>query len=201
MEQSFFITGTDTNVGKTFISALLCLGLQAHYWKPIQTGLEMDRLTIKTMTDLPDHFFFEESYHLQSPLSPHAAAKLENVEIDLSTIQKPLVPRLIIEGAGGVAVPINPTHMMDDLILQLKIPALIVARSTLGTINHTLLTIRQLEKKQIPIYGIVLNGPKNPGNKEAIEYYGKHKVVAEVEFTKDLSPKNLQQIFHSEFNL
>lgn len=178
MVKALFVTGTDTDVGKTVVSAALTHGLKAVYWKPIQTGEVSDAEWVGKMTG---RVCLPEVYRLKAPLSPHAAAELEGVSITLKGIQLPSARPLVVEGAGGVMVPLNERELMRDLIKQLALPALIVARSTLGTINHTLMTLLALREYQIPILGVVMNGPKNRGNREAIEYYGKVKVIGEVE--------------------
>ncbi len=186
LPRTLFVTGTDTGVGKTLVSAVLMLGLKASYWKPVQTGVE-DSLSdidwIKEATQLQGKFFIKEQFSFQRPLSPHAAAFLEGKKIDFSMFQLPIVSTeyLIVEGAGGLMVPLDDKHFMIDLIKKLNLPALIVARSSLGTINHTLLSLEQPRNYKVPILGVVLNGPKNPLNKEAIEMYGKVKVIAEIE--------------------
>jgi dethiobiotin synthetase len=199
-----FVTGTDTDIGKTFICALLALGLQAGYWKPIQSGSREGNDTdwIKKATLLPDSHFFPENYCLTEPLSPHAAAAIDGVEIDLSTIRLPEKGRLshlFIEGAGGLMVPLNKRHLVADLIKHLKLPVLVVAKSGLGTINHSLLTLEQLRRQEIPILGMILNGPKNPVSKQAIQEYGNVEVIAEVERLEKISPTTLKQTFDNLF--
>ncbi len=202
LPSKLFISGTDTNVGKTVVSALLTVGFQGCYWKPIQSGAKegRDRDWVKSMTQLPAHHFFEENYCLQEPLSPHAAAALEAVEIKLDHLELPKAERpLFVEGAGGVLVPLNQRELMIDLIDHLKLPVLLVARSSLGTINHTLLTLHLLRSRQIPVAGVVLNGPPNPSNRHAIEFYGSVPVVAELPVIENLSFKTIRNSFESYF--
>lgn len=199
-----FITGTNTDIGKTVVSAVLVAGLRAHYWKPIQSGLVdgTDTNWIEAHTDIPQSHIHKETYSLQQPLSPHAAAVIDNVEISLDAFSLPLVPEedfLIVEGAGGVLVPINKKYFMLDLIERLGTPVLIVADSELGTINHSLLTIRQLHDRNIEIAGVVMNGPQNQGNKEAIEFYGNVEVIAEIEPLEELNPEALADCFTRNF--
>lgn len=180
-----FVTGTDTGVGKTLVSAILTLGLNAGYWKPIQCGIapQTDSEWVKQITGLSHHHFFPEAYKLTQPLSPHAAALHENIKIDLRAIVEPDFKQshLIMEGAGGVLVPLNENDFMIDLIAKLQVPVLVVARSSLGTINHTLLTLQALRARAIPILGIVLNGLKNESNRKAIMNYGQVDIIAELE--------------------
>ncbi|CCB86305.1 MULTISPECIES: dethiobiotin synthase [Parachlamydia] len=197
----FFVTGTGTDVGKTVVSAILTYGLKAAYWKPIQTGSEYgtDTFFVKKATQLPDHHFFSEAYCFSKPLSPHAAAKLEGVEIDLDLIKIPQtsLPHLILEGAGGILVPLNSDQTLLDLLRLLNIPILIVASTTLGTINHTLMTIECLRNAGISILGVVMNGPKNDVNAHAISHYGKVTILAEIEPLASVSPQHLLHAYQA----
>ena len=197
---AFFITGTDTEVGKTFVSAVLAIGLKAHYWKPIGTGLypHTDNQWVQEKTGLPDEHFFPEAYLFKDHVSPHLAAKQEGVNINIEKIQIPNErpwQQLIVEGAGGIMVPINDSQMVLDLIQHLNLPTIVVSRSTLGTINHTLLTVEKLREKDIDVLGIIMNGPKNPENRLAIEKYGRISVLAEFEPIAHIGAQNLKQLF------
>ena len=198
LPKRIFVTGTSTDIGKTVVSGILVAGLAAHYWKPIQTGLIDGTDSDWIRRHVGTENVHKETYLLQEPLSPHAAAALEDVEIELAAFSLPAVPAeqtLIVEGAGGILVPINQTHYMIDLIQMLRIPVVIVADSRLGTINHTLLTLRQLREQQIPIVGVVMNGVKNAGNRDAIESYGDVEVLAEIEPLTELTPSSLTACF------
>lgn len=204
--KAFFVTGTDTDVGKTFVCAVLMAGLAAGYWKPVQSGIDegSDTEWIKRVTGLPAPRFFPERWRLNAPLSPHAAAKRDGVRIALSDFSLPdfkPMPHLIVEGAGGLMVPINEEHFMLDLIRHLGLPVLLVARSTLGTINHTLLSLAQLERSGLDVFGVVLNGPKNAGNRRAIEHYGGSPVIAEIEPLKTIDPQCLAAAYHKSIEL
>jgi dethiobiotin synthase len=180
MNSDFFITGTDTNVGKTVLSALLCAALDAAYWKPIQTGalLDRDRLTVEALADLPKDRMIDEVYMFNAPVSPHLAAELAGTRIDADRIRRPdTANRLIIEGAGGILVPINESALMLNLIGQLGTPVIIASRTSLGTINHTLLTVTCLRAASIQITGVVLIGDENRDNRRAIERYGNVPVI------------------------
>ncbi|GAB4134854.1 MAG: dethiobiotin synthase [Cyanobacteria bacterium J069] len=200
----FFIAGTDTNVGKTVVSALLTLGLNAAYWKPIQSGLDpiSDTNYVRQVTGLDDSHFYKERFSLTQPLSPHAAAAIDGVSIHLSDFEMPTgLPHryLIIEGAGGLMVPLNDQDFVIDLIKQFQLPVCLVARSTLGTINHTLLSISQLRRMEIPILGVILNGPKNEGNRAAIAHYGNVPILAELELLDEINPATLKRTFDQLF--
>ncbi|WP_339045229.1 dethiobiotin synthase [Candidatus Mesenet endosymbiont of Agriotes lineatus] len=186
-----FITGTDTNVGKTLISSWICLHTGYSYFKPIQTGVDKDS---DVVSKLANTNIYEESYIYKSPLSPHLAASLENGSIDISRINLPKERNLIVEGAGGILVPIDQTTFMVDLIKKLNIPVILVARSTLGTINHTLLSLEALRTRSISILGVILNGPHNQDNLNAVEFYGKVQVLASVPKLQEVSKKSLMQL-------
>ena len=175
---AIFITGTDTNIGKTVISTWIGKNLNCEYWKPIQCG-DLDNSDSKTVTSLANITVHPESYKFALPLSPHLAAQKTGEKIDPEKIIKPSISSLIVEGAGGIMVPINDEYQMIDLIFELDLPVIIVARSTLGTINHTCLTVQALKNEGIPILGVIMNGPLNPDNKSSIEKYADVEVLFE----------------------
>ncbi|CAA7626514.1 dethiobiotin synthase [Magnetospirillum sp. UT-4] len=177
-----FVTGTDTEIGKTLVSAWLVKAWAAEYWKPVQTGAA-DTADFDTVAQLvPDATIHPSAYVLQAPLSPHEAARRERVRIDLSAFTLPAAARpLVVEGAGGAMVPLNELALTVDLMERLRLPALVVARSGLGTINHTLMTLEVLRRRRIPILGVVMNGQRNPANRRAIEHYGAVPVLAELQ--------------------
>src|SRR5687768_11518289 len=123
----YFVTGIDTDSGKTLVSAILCEALQAHYWKPVQAGLPKDSDWVKQMITNNVTKIFPERFLLTSPMSPHAAAKIDNVTIQLNDFKMPQADRLVVEGAGGLLVPLNEKQFIADLILHLKIPVIVVA--------------------------------------------------------------------------
>lgn len=186
-----FITGTDTGVGKTIVSSWLCLHTKYGYFKPIQTGRILDSHTVRKIAGIS---LYKEVFVYGAPLSPHLAASLENCSIDIDKIQLPKADNLIIEGTGGILVPINKTQLMVDLIKKVAVPIILVARSTLGTINHTLLTLEALRAREIPILGVILNGPPNADNLKAIEFYGGVKVLASIPKLQQMERAYLMQI-------
>jgi dethiobiotin synthetase len=190
---NIFITGTDTNVGKTVVSSWLCLHTGADYFKPIQTGAREGRDTdwVRSYSGARVH---PEAYCYQAPVSPHLAAAAEQDVIDITTIQCPMVPRLMIEGAGGVFVPLSKQTLMIDLIQQFHVPTLVVAASRLGMINHTLLTLAALRARQIPVLGVIVTGMPNQDACEAIETYGETGVLAQLPFLPTLNQAALQQV-------
>jgi dethiobiotin synthetase len=200
----FFIAGTDTNVGKTVVSALLTIGLRATYWKPIQSGLDAmtDTDSIRIATGLDDTFLLPERFRLTQPLSPHAAAAIDGVEIHLTDFKLPrslFTQHLIVEGAGGLMVPLNSQDLMIDLIKFLELPVCLVARTSLGTINHSLLSIAQLRQSDIPILGVILNGKPNAINREAIAHYGKVSILGELDYLDHINPVTLKNTFDRIF--
>lgn len=197
LPRRLFVTGTDTDAGKTVISALLTLALDAHYWKPIQSGVNTDSDTrdVQSLTGLPQERFLPEAYRLTEPLSPHEAAAIDGVRIDLDAITLPALPQdapLVVEGAGGLMVPLNDKALMLDLITRLGLPVVVVARSGLGTINHTLLTLAALRAAGAKIAGVIMNGPPHPANADAIAHFGRVPVLAQVPMLGDLSPQGLK---------
>jgi dethiobiotin synthetase len=172
-----FVTGTDTDVGKTLVSAWLCLHTKADYFKPIQSGSELG-MDSDFVSKIAGNHIHPESYVFSQPLSPHLAAAKENKSILLNHISLPAhANNLVVEGAGGVMVPLSEQHLMLDLIEQLKLPVLLVCRSKLGTINHTLLSLQALRSRKITILGVIMNQGENDDNKRAIEYYGHTSVL------------------------
>ena len=198
MGQGVFITGTDTDVGKTITAAWAVQHLQADYWKPVQSGLSdgTDSDTLKSLLDIPAARIHPSVYELTAPLSPHAAAEIDGVEIDMSRFSIPeTAAPLVVEGAGGVLVPLTEKALIIDLMVQLGLPVLVVARAGLGTINHTLLTLNALRARKLEITGVVMSGPLNPGNRRAIETYGKVAVLAEIpQFGPPVTAKDLAHI-------
>lgn len=205
MDKAFFITGTDTNVGKTVLSALLCAALRGTYWKPIQTGARegTDREQVKAWAALDDDSVLPESYLLDDPVSPHLAARLAGQEITVEQIRLParLPGRpLIVEGAGGVMVPINSRQLMTDLMRHLNLPVVLAARSTLGTINHSLLSLERLRSEGIRVLGVVLIGPENLENRKAIEHYGQVQVIGQIPLLEAINEYTLCHVYGCHFN-
>ncbi len=198
-----FVTGTDTNVGKTIVSAALIYALRERetvcYWKPIQTGIETDddTQTVRELTNGTSDEIFDKGFRLEKPLSPHLSARLAGVEITVEKIlnfikNKTTDKFWIVEGAGGVLVPLNENELMIDLMKALNLPVLIVSRAELGTINHTLLTIETVRNRALKIAGVIMNGEPNAENRKAIEKFGKVKVLAEIPKFETLNNKTLK---------
>jgi dethiobiotin synthetase len=167
---NYFVTAINTDSGKTLVSAILTQALQADYWKPIQSGVERDADKVRDLINNNHSLIFNESYWFQTPASPHYAAEVENVTIDLDKI---LIPgnkgnNLVIEGAGGVLVPLNDTHFVIDLAAKFNAEIILVSNNYLGSINHTLLTINEINRRGLSIKGIVFNGPRNESTEDFI---------------------------------
>lgn len=195
-----FVTGTDTDVGKTVVCAALLSGLEGVYWKPVQSGAKdgTDTAFVRRATGLDETHFRPEACVFAAPVSPHLAARLEGRKIDLEDIRVPPVDpntHLIIEGAGGLMVPLNDTQFMLDLIRRIGAPVLVVAQSRLGMINHTLLTLGRLEQAGVPVFGVVVNGPPNSENRKAVEHYGRAPVIAEIPPMPEITPASLKACF------
>ncbi len=198
-----FITGTDTGVGKTLVSAIITAGRNGVYWKPVQSGLEdiTDTGWVRSVTCLSDDHFLEESYRLKAPLSPHESAMLDSIIIEPEKLDLPCCEAsLVVEGAGGVMVPLNGGFLMIDLMKRLGLPVLVVARSGLGTINHTLLTLNLLRQYDLEIAGVVMNGVVNNSNREVVERLGQVRVVAEIEPLDVINRQKLLEIYARFFN-
>jgi dethiobiotin synthetase len=174
----YFITGIGTGIGKTLVSAILTEKLQADYWKPIQSGdLEhSDSLTLKALISNNKTIIHPETYKLTQPLSPHLSARLDGVDIELEKIQIPeTTNHLIIEGAGGLMVPLNEKELIVDLIIQFDVEVILVSENYLGSINHTLLSLELLKLRGINVKGIIFNGDENIESQRYITQYSKIK--------------------------
>jgi len=199
------VTGTDTGVGKTVVSALLCAALDAIYWKPIQTGTRegTDRTTVMRLAELPRARTVDEAYRFAPPVSPHLAARRAGIRIDLRTIKMPRIApsaNLIAEGAGGALVPINDTQLTTDLMRHLGLPVVLVARTTLGTINHTLLSLAALRAARLDVRSVVMVGKPNRDNRAAIERYGSIEVVGVVPRLTRINRGALLRVFREHFD-
>jgi dethiobiotin synthetase len=195
--QGFFVTGTDTDVGKTLVSAWLMTHFDADYWKPVQAGSEpeTDSATVRRLAEVAPQRILPETYLLAAAMAPHEAARREGVTIDLAKIVPPETGRpLVVEGAGGLLVPLTEREFVIDLADTLELPVILVARSTLGTINHTLLSLEALRRRSMTIAGVVINGPETPHNRAAIERYGQVEVIAEIPWLESIDRTVLCEI-------
>lgn len=189
MTNSIILTGIGTDVGKTVVSAILCKAFQLDYWKPIQTGgIEMrDADTVANLLN-QNLRIFPERYLLQAPLSPHEAANKEGVSISLTDFTIPQEDNLLIEGAGGLMVPINNQgDLLIDLFQKMKIPVVLVVRHYLGAINHTLLSLEALKQRKMPLKGIVFVGEDEFGAEEIITKIAACEVIARIPFSEKIT--------------
>ncbi len=188
MQHQYFISAIGTDSGKTLVSAILVEHLQAHYWKPIQAGLPKDTDQIKELITNDKSVFLEEYFCLTAPMSPHAAAKIDKIEIKLSDFELPPESKnqnLIVEGAGGLFVPINygkngKADYVIDLIEELKLPLILVCNLYLGSINHSILSLEAIKNRNINLKGIIFNGQSNPDSEQIIEDYIIHQLNSKV---------------------
>jgi dethiobiotin synthetase len=200
------VTGTDTGIGKTVVSAMLTLALDAYYWKPIQSGTAggTDTERVAALTGLPAARFLPERHVLREPLSPHRAAELDGVEIEPDDVSLPNgVPEdrfLIVEGAGGVLVPVNRRTLQIDMFARWRAPVVVVARTTLGTINHTLLTLDVLKRRAIPVQGILFVGDAMPDSERTIADFSGVKRLGRLEILPALNASTLRNAFSENFN-
>jgi dethiobiotin synthetase len=201
----YFVTGTDTNVGKTVLSALLVAVLDAVYWKPVQTGAVegTDRDSVRLWTEAEEERLPLERYRFDPPVSPHLASREEGVRISLDAFEFPEAPagrRWIVEGAGGVMVPLNERELMRDLMKRIGFPVIVAARTALGTINHTLLTLAALREARLPICGVVLIGEENIENRRAIEHYGNIRVIGHIPMLNKINRAALLDVHEKHFD-
>ena len=199
------VTGTDTGIGKTVVSAMLTLALEAVYWKPVQSGAAAgtDAATVAAITGLGPERFVLERYLLTQPLSPHRAAEHDGVEIDLHSLvlpgRTPDGRPLIVEGAGGLMVPLTRRTLYIDIFQRWGVPTVLCARTALGTINHALLSIEALRARGIPILGIVFVGDEMPDTEQIICDFAQVKRLGRLPLLPRLTPVTLVEAFDTEF--
>lgn len=191
---NYFVTGIDTDSGKTLAAAILCEALQADYWKPIQAGLPKDSDTVKSLLSNPVSRIHTERHLLKLPASPHASAKAENISIQLEDFTLPSASTLIIEGAGGCMVPINQTNFIIDLVIPFNARVILVADLYLGSINHTLLTANYLKQRGVSVHGIIFNGDENPESESIILQHSNYRKLLHIHREASIS-KEIVKIY------
>jgi dethiobiotin synthetase len=201
----YFVTGTDTNVGKTVLSALLVAALDGVYWKPVQTGASegTDRESVRAWSEATEGRLPQERYRFDPPVSPHLASREVGVRIALDAFEFPAAKegrKLIVEGAGGVMVPLNEEDLMRDLMGRIGFPVIVAARTALGTINHTLLTLAALREARLAICGVALVGDEHIENRRAIEHYGDVRVIGHIPMLKKISRAALLDVYEKHFD-
>ncbi len=190
------ICGTDTDVGKTIVSSFFVQGLKGIYWKPIQSGKEegTDTKTVCKLLNLEPNRHLSERYKFKAPVSPHWAAEKESRFIEPNNLNLPNLNKLIIiETAGGLMVPLNRNWLQIDQLKVWGAPIILVARTGLGTLNHTLLSLEALKNRNINVLGIVLNGPPHKDNPKTLEQFGETKIIARLPIFEKVSAKVLSQ--------
>ena len=190
------ICGTDTDVGKTIVSSFLVQGLKGIYWKPIQSGTEegTDTKTVCNLLSLEPNSYLPERYKFKAPVSPHWAAEQESAFIEPSNLKLPDLDELIIiETAGGLMVPLNRDWLQIDQLKVWGAPIILVARTGLGTLNHTLLSLEALKYRNLDVLGIVLNGPPHKDNPKTLEQFGDTKILASLPIFAEVNAKVLSQ--------
>lgn len=197
------VTGTDTDVGKTVFAAALAGALGGYYWKPIQAGLDEggDAQAVAGLASLPADRILPEAYRLTTPCSPHRAAEIDGITIDVARLDPPTVRPLVIEGAGGALVPVTRELLYADLFARWQLPVVIVARTALGTINHSLLTIEALRTRGIPICGIAFVGDPVEDSEATIAAIGRVRRLGRLPMLSPLDPRTLAQAFAQNFRL
>jgi dethiobiotin synthetase len=192
----FVITGTDTNIGKTVFSAGLAGMLGARYWKPVQAGLQSDSETVAELSGVD---IVPEAYRLQLAASPHQAAADEGIAIDPDALDPPDGP-VVIEGAGGLMVPLTPHTLFIDVFARWKLPTILCARTRLGTINHTLLSVEAIRARDIPLHGVAFIGEANPESEKIITEIGKVKRLGRLPVIEPLTRGRLAGVFSKTFD-
>ncbi len=203
--KTLIVTGSDTGVGKTVVCAMLTLALEGIYCKPIQSGTAggTDTQRVQAMTNLPASHFLPERYVLRTPISPHRAAELDGITIELESLDLVHAPAgrlLIVEGAGGVLVPINRQNLQIALFSRWRAPVIVVARTTLGTINHTLLTLEALKHHAIEVTGIIFVGDAMPDTERTIAEFGAAKILGRLPILPALDAGALHDAFNAHFD-
>ncbi|KUR73589.1 dethiobiotin synthetase [Novosphingobium fuchskuhlense] len=200
---AFVVTGTDTGIGKTVFSAALAGAMGAHYWKPVQSGLAdgADKDSVAALAGLSAERIIPEAYRLTEPLSPHRAAELDGVAIDPDGLILPEIRPLVVEGAGGALVPLTREVTYADIFAQWGLLTIVVARTALGTINHSLLTIEALRARRVPIHGVAFVGEANEDNEATICEMGQVRRLGRLPLLPALAPEALSSAFEQGFSL
>lgn len=201
MTDTIVVTGTDTDVGKTVFAAALAAALRATYWKPVQAGLA-DGTDEGTVRRLGVARVLPEAYRLVTPCSPHRAAAIDGVTIDADRLALPQVAGpLIVEGAGGALVPLTDDLLYADLFARWGAPVVLVARTQLGTINHSLLSLEALRARGVPVLGVAFNGPPEPDSEATIARIGRVKRLGRLDRVEHLDAASLAAAFAAGFDV
>ncbi|ABD09030.1 dethiobiotin synthase [Rhodopseudomonas palustris HaA2] len=203
MTKPIVVTGTDTGIGKTVFAAALAGALDAFYWKPVQAGIEdeTDRQAVLRLSGLPDARLLPEAYRLNTPASPHLAAEIDGVTIDAEALALPEIDGpLVVEGAGGLLVPLTRAITYIDIFARWRAPVVLCARTTLGTINHTLLSIEALRARAIPLLGVAFIGDENVESERVIVQIGRVPRLGRLPRLVEVTADALRAAFAQNFN-
>jgi dethiobiotin synthetase len=198
------VTGTDTGIGKTVFAAALAGALDGYYWKPIQSGLadETDSDAVRRLSGLAVERILPERYCLRTPASPHLAAEIDGVAIDAERLDPPATPRpLVIEGAGGLLVPLTGEVTYIDVFARWRAPLVLCTRTALGTINHTLLSIEAIRARGIPLLGVAFIGDGNASSEDVIVALGRTRRLGRLPPLTPLTKESLKAAFAEGFNV
>lgn len=202
MTKTFIVTGTDTGIGKTTAAAMLTAALDGCYWKPIQSGIEAetDKERVRHLAALSDERLLPEGYRLSEPLSPHRSAEIDVVRIDVDTLVLPQTDRpLIVEGAGGLLVPLSRLKLQIDIFARWGAPLILCARTGLGTINHTLLSIEALQARNMLLHGLIFIGEDNADNMQTIADFSGARILGHIPHLATLDHAALMRVFATRF--
>jgi len=197
------VTGTDTGIGKTVFSAGLTWLLRGSYWKPVQAGLEgeTDSAVVRSLAELPANRCLAEAWRLSTPASPHLSAERDGVRIDVDALKVPSIEQpLIIEGAGGLMVPLTRNELFIDVFAKWNVPVVLCARTTLGTLNHTLLSLEALAVRKVPVLGVAFIGDAHADNENTIAAMGRARILGRLPNLDPLTPSTLQSAFRTYFS-
>ena len=200
---AFVVTGTDTEIGKTVFSAGLTGMIGARYWKPVQAGLDdgSDSERVARLAGISPERVHKEAYRLTTPCSPHQAAAIDGVTIDPDRLNPPQGEGpLVIEGAGGALVPLSEDLLYADVFASWRLPTILVARTALGTINHSLLSLEALRARGVPIHGIAFVGDANDETERVICSIGKVRRLGRLPIVDPLTPETLRAAMGEAFN-
>lgn len=199
----FIVTGTDTDVGKTIFAAALAGAMRGWYWKPVQAGLEegTDAGSVGRLSGLPADYILPEAYRLTSACSPHRAAAIDGVTIDAARLALPLQRPLVVEGAGGALVPLGGDMLYADLFARWALPVIVVARTGLGTINHSLMTIEVLRARGCQVHGVAFVGEAVEDSEATIARLGQVRRLGRLPWLPELNADALARAFTDGFDL
>jgi dethiobiotin synthetase len=204
MTQRFIVSATDTGVGKTTFSAALAGALGATYWKPVQSGLdeETDTQAVQRLSGLPTEKILPEAYRLKTPASPHLSAEIDATAIDPESLILPAVSGpFVVEGAGGLLTPLTRDTLYIDLFARWGLPLILCTRTTLGTINHTLLSVEALRHRQIALHGIVFIGDEHADNERTICEFARARHLGRLPHLPHIDAAALRAAFNAAFRL